>query len=391
MALFLIQVLNGLQFGVLLFLIAAGLTLVFGVMNFINLAHGTQYMLGAYLAVAFYGIVGTFLGALVLALVTALVCGLLLEFLVFRQLYERDHLDQVIATFGIILFLNHGVKMLWGAAPLTLPMPDLLSGSVVLMEGLIYPVWRLVIIGSGLGVAAGLFVLVTYTRIGMLVRGGATHAAMVSALGVNIRRLFMIVFGFGTMLAGFAGIMIEQIVSVEPGMGDNILILAFVVIVIGGIGAIRGAFFAALLVGLVDTLGRSFSVDVLRSVMGPSPARTVGPAIASVLIYMVMAAVLYVRPTGLFPAQGHCYGACSPSPAVPLRAPGDERRAAGRDLCGLCRLAAHRDCGRTVLSHRSCNPHHDFFDCGDRARSPGRLCGPDLVRPRGIHRHRRLC
>ena len=305
MALFLIQVLNGLQFGVLLFLIAAGLTLVFGVMNFINLAHGTQYMLGAYLAVAFYGIVGTFLGALVLALVTALVCGLLLEFLVFRQLYERDHLDQVIATFGIILFLNHGVKMLWGAAPLTLPMPDLLSGSVVLMEGLIYPVWRLVIIGSGLGVAAGLFVLVTYTRIGMLVRAGATHAAMVSALGVNIRRLFMIVFGFGTMLAGFAGIMIAPILSVEPGMGDNILILAFVVIVIGGIGSVRGAFFAALLVGLVDTLGRSFSVDVLRSVMGPSPARTVGPAIASMLIYMVMAAVLYVRPTGLFPAQEH--------------------------------------------------------------------------------------
>jgi len=304
MALFLIQVLNGLQFGVLLFLIAAGLTLVFGVMNFINLAHGTQYMLGAYLAVAFYGIVGTFLGALVLALVTALVCGLLLEFLVFRQLYERDHLDQVIATFGIILFLNHGVKMLWGAAPLTLPIPDLLSGSVVLMEGLIYPVWRLVIIGSGLGVAAGLFVLVTYTRIGMLVRAGATHAAMVSALGVNIRRLFMIVFGFGTMLAGFAGIMIAPILSVEPGMGDNILILAFVVIVIGGIGSVRGAFFAALLVGLVDTLGRSFSVDVLRSVMGPSPARTVGPAIASMLIYMVMAAVLYVRPTGLFPARG---------------------------------------------------------------------------------------
>jgi branched-chain amino acid transport system permease protein len=305
MALFLIQVLNGLQFGVLLFLIAAGLTLVFGVMNFINLAHGTQYMLGAYLAVAFYGIVGTFLGALVLALVTALVCGLLLEFLVFRQLYERDHLDQVIATFGIILFLNHGVKMLWGAAPLTLPMPDLLSGSVVLMEGLIYPVWRLVIIGSGLGVAAGLFVLVTYTRIGMLVRAGATHAAMVSALGVNIRRLFMIVFGFGTMLAGFAGIMIAPILSVEPGMGDNILILAFVVIVIGGIGSVRGAFFAALLVGLVDTLGRSFSVDVLRSLMGPSPARMVGPAIASMLIYMVMAAVLSVRPTGLFPAQGH--------------------------------------------------------------------------------------
>ena len=304
MALFLIQVLNGLQLGVLLFLIAAGLTLVFGVMNFINLAHGTQYMLGAYLAVAFYGVVGTFMGALVLALLTALGCGLMLEFLVFRQLYERAHLDQVVATFGIILLLDDGVKMLWGAAPLTLPMPDSLSGSVVLMEGLIYPVWRLVIIGSGLGVAAGLFLLVTYTRTGMLVRAGATHAPIVSALGVNIRRLFMIVFGFGTMLAGFAGIMIAPILSVEPGMGDNILILAFVVIVIGGIGSIRGAFFAALLVGLVDTLGRSFSVDVLRSVMGPSPARTVGPAIASMLIYVLMAAVLSVRPTGLFPAQG---------------------------------------------------------------------------------------
>jgi len=304
MALFLIQVLNGLQLGVLLFLIAAGLTLVFGVMNFINLAHGTQYMLGAYLAVAFYGVVGTFMGALVLALLTALGCGLMLEFLVFRQLYERAHLDQVVATFGIILLLDDGVKMLWGAAPLTLPMPDSLSGSVVLMEGLIYPVWRLVIIGSGLGVAAALFLLVTYTRTGMLVRAGATHAPIVSARGVNIRRLFMIVFGFGTMLAGFAGIMIAPILSVEPGMGDNILILAFVVIVIGGIGSIRGAFFAALLVGLVDTLGRSFSVDVLRSVMGPSPARTVGPAIASMLIYVLMAAVLSVRPTGLFPAQG---------------------------------------------------------------------------------------
>jgi branched-chain amino acid transport system permease protein len=304
MALLLIQVLNGLQLGVLLFLIAAGLTLVFGVMNFINLAHGTQYMLGAYLAVAFYGAVGTFMGALVLALLTALGCGLMLEFLVFRQLYERDHLDQVVATFGIILFLDDGVKMLWGAAPLTLPMPDSLSGSVVLMAGLIYPVWRLVIIGSGLSVAAALFLLVTYTRTGMLVRAGATHAPIVSALGVNIRRLFMLVFGFGTMLAGFAGIMIAPILSVEPGMGDNILILAFVVIVIGGIGSVRGAFFAALLVGLVDTLGRSFSVDVLRSVMGPSPARTVGPAIASMLIYVLMAAVLSVRPTGLFPAQG---------------------------------------------------------------------------------------
>jgi branched-chain amino acid transport system permease protein len=302
--LLLVQILNGLQLGVLLFLIAAGLTLVFGVMDFINLAHGVQYMLGAYLAVAFYTVVGNFFGALVLALLAALGFGLLLEFLVFRHLYDRDHLDQVIATFGIILFLNHGVRLVWGAAPLTLPVPDIFTGSVVLMNGLLYPVWRIVIIASGLAIAAGLYVLVTFTRIGMLVRAGSTNARMVSALGVNIERLFMIVFGFGTMLAGFAGIMIAPIISVEPGMGDNILILAFVVIVIGGIGSIRGAFLAALLIGLVDTLGRSFSVDILRLMMGPSPARMAGPAIASMLIYVLMAIVLFLRPAGLFPVKG---------------------------------------------------------------------------------------
>ena len=299
-----VQILNGLQLGVLLFLIAAGLTLVFGVMDLINLAHGVQYMLGAYLAVAFYGVTGSFLLALVLALLATLAFALALELLVFRQLYARDHLDHVMATFGIILFVDQGVKLVWGAAPLSLPMPDLLSGSVVLMEGLLYPVWRLVVIGSGLAVAVGLYLLVGHTRVGMLVRAGAANAPLVSALGVNIRRLFMIVFGFGTMLAGFAGIMIAPILSVEPGMGDTILILAFVVIVIGGIGSIRGAFLAALLIGLTDTLGRSFAVDILRLFMAPSPARTVGPAIASMLIYLLMAVVLYVRPAGLFPAKG---------------------------------------------------------------------------------------
>src|SRR5690349_8778661 len=299
-----VQILNGLQLGVLLFLVAAGLTLVFGVMDFINLAHGVQYMLGAYLAVAFYSFTGSFLPALMLALAATLALGLLLEFAVFRHLYDRDHLDHVIATFGIILFLNHGVKLVWGAAPLSLPMPELFSGSVRLAEGLVYPVWRLVIIAAGLAVAALLYLLVAHTRIGMLVRAGATNAAMVSALGVNINRLFMLVFGFGAMLAGFAGVMIAPILSVEPGMGDAILILAFVVIVIGGIGSIRGAFVAALMIGLVDTLGRSFAVDVLRLFMGPSPARTVGPALASMLIYLLMALVLYVRPAGLFPARG---------------------------------------------------------------------------------------
>ena len=304
MSLLIVQILNGLQLGVLLFLIAAGLTLVFGVMDFINLAHGVQYMLGAYLAVMFYALTGSSLLALVLALLAALAFGLFLEFAVFRHLYERDHLDQVIATFGIILFLNQAVKYVWGAAPLSLPIPEMFSGSVVLMPGMVYPVWRLVIIASGLAVALLLYVLVSRTRLGMLVRAGANNAPMVSALGVDIRRLFMIVFGFGTMLAAFAGIMIAPILSVEPGMGDSILILAFVVIVIGGIGSIRGAFIAALLIGLADTLGRSFSVDILRLVMAPSPARTVGPAIASMLIYLLMALVLYVRPTGLFPPKG---------------------------------------------------------------------------------------
>jgi len=252
----------------------------------------------------FYGLTGSFFAALVLALAAALAVGLMLEFAVFRHLYDRSHLDQVIATFGIILFLNQGVKFVWGAAPLTLPIPDMLSGTVVLMPGLLYPVWRLVIIASGLAAAAALYGLVNHTRVGMLVRAGAANAAMVSALGVDIRRLFMIVFGFGTMLAGFAGIMIAPILSVEPGMGDTILILAFVVIVIGGIGSIRGAFVAALLIGLVDTLGRSFSVDILRIFMAPSPARTVGPAIASMLIYLLMALVLFFRPAGLFPAKG---------------------------------------------------------------------------------------
>jgi branched-chain amino acid transport system permease protein len=301
--LFIVQTLNGLQLGVLLFLIAAGLTLVFGVMNFINLAHGVQYMVGAYLAVMYYGWFDNFLIALVLALGSALALGLAAEFLVFRHLYRRDHLDQVIATFGIIMFVNQIVRIIWGSAPLSLPMPDALSGTVQLMDGLAYPVWRLVIIGAGLATAAVLYVLVSRTRIGMLVRAGATDATMVTALGVNIDRLFMIVFGFGTMLAGFAGIMIAPILSVEPGMGDTVLILAFVVIVIGGIGSIRGAFIAALLIGLIDTLGRSFSVDLLRLVMGPSAARTVGPAIASMLIYCLMALILFFRPAGLFPAK----------------------------------------------------------------------------------------
>jgi branched-chain amino acid transport system permease protein len=303
LSLFLIQTLNGLQFGILLFFIAAGLTLVFGVMDFINLAHGVQYMIGAYLAAMFTALTGNFFFGLMLALPSALLFGLLLEFLIFRHLYARDHLDQVLATFGIIIFLNQAVKVLWGAAPLSVPVPEILSGTVVLMDGLLYPVYRLALIGSGLAIALLLYILVSYTRIGMLVRAGAANAPMVSALGVDISKLFMIVFGFGAMLAGFAGAMVAPILSVEPGMGDNLLILTFVVIVIGGIGSIRGAFIAALLVGLVDTLGRIFGPFLLRMIMDSSAASQTGRALAPMLIYILMAAVLFFRPAGLFPVK----------------------------------------------------------------------------------------
>ena len=301
--LLLVQTLNGLQFGLILFLIAAGLTLVFGVMDFINLAHGVQYMVGAYLAAAFTSYTGSFGLGLLLALPTTLAFGLLLEVAIFRHLYARDHLDQVLATFGIILFLNQGVKFVWGAAPLSVPIPEALSGSIELMDGLLYPVYRLVVIGAGLLVALLLYVLVNHSRAGMLVRAGASNAPMVSALGVDIKRLFMVVFGFGAMLAGFAGAMVAPILSVEPGMGDNILILAFVVIVIGGIGSIRGAFLAALLIGLVDTVGRSFAPTILRWFLDPSMASQTGRAIAPMLIYILMAAVLFFRPSGLFPVK----------------------------------------------------------------------------------------
>ena len=302
--LLLIQCLNGLQLGVLLFLIAAGLTLVFGVMGFINLAHGVQYMIGAYLTVWFYGLTGSFWAALVSALAVALVLGLALEMLVFRHLYDRDHLDQVLATFGVILFLNQAAKVIWGPSPLVIPPPEILSGSFELIEGLLYPTYRVAIITVGLAVAALLWLLVTRTRVGMLVRAGATNPEMVGALGVNIRRLFMVVFGFGAMLAGFAGAIAAPIYSVEPGMGDDLLITAFVVIIIGGIGSIRGAFIAALLVGLVDTLGRSTITDILKLFLDPSAANQIGPALASMAIYILMAAVLSFRPTGLFPAKG---------------------------------------------------------------------------------------
>ncbi|MER0239281.1 branched-chain amino acid ABC transporter permease [Fulvimarina sp. MAC8] len=301
--LFLLQALNGIQFGILLFLVAAGLTLIFGIMDLINLAHGVLYMVGAYFVAMFTAMTGDFFLGLAVALPAALAFGILLEFLVFRRLYERDHLDQVLATFGLILILNEGVKMIWGAAPMSVPIPDILSSSVPLIGFVQYPIFRIAIIAAGLATALGLYLLVNHTRTGMLLRAGATDGPMVSALGVDIKRLFMLVFGLGAMLAGFAGAMVAPILSVEPGMGDSILILTFVVIVIGGVGSVRGAFVAAILVGLVDTLGRTFGPILLRSVMDASAAGQTGRTLAPMLIYILMAVVLFVRPSGLFPAR----------------------------------------------------------------------------------------
>lgn len=302
--LFLILCLNGLQYGMLLFLISAGLSLVFGVMGFINLAHGVQYMVGAYLLFAFTGLTGNFMLSVLLSLVAALLFGLLLEFLVFRHLYKRSHLDQVLATFGIIIFLNELAKVVFGPATLSIELPEFLAGSIQLTEQLRYPIYRLITIGIGVLVALILFFTVSYTRIGMLIRAGATTPEIVSALGVNIQRLFMIVFGVGAMLAGFAGVIAAPIYAVEPGMGDNMLIVAFVVIIIGGIGSVGGAFIAALLVGLIDTLGRSLATEILSLVFNPSFANQIGPALASMLIYILMAAILILRPRGLLPAKG---------------------------------------------------------------------------------------
>jgi branched-chain amino acid transport system permease protein len=298
------QGLNGLQFGVMLFLMAAGLTLVFGIMNLVNLAHGALYMLGAYLGATFLKWTGAFLIAVPAALLATLVIGVLVELIALRTLYERDHLDQVLATFGLILFFNELVAIVWGRAALYTTTPPAFAGYVELLPGLRYPAYRAAVILVGLAVALLLYVVVTRTRLGMLIRAGASNRTMVAALGVNIRLLYTGVFGFGAALAGLAGLMAGPIYAVQPGMGEQILIQVFVVIVIGGIGSIRGALVGAVLVGMVDTLGRAFLRPLLSTVVSATAADAAGPALASILVYVLMAAVLFFRPKGLFPASG---------------------------------------------------------------------------------------
>jgi branched-chain amino acid transport system permease protein len=297
------QVLNGIQFGVMLFLMAAGLTLIFGVMGLINLAHGSLYMVGAFACAAVAAATGSFWLGLAASLAAAAAAGAIVEVLVVRRLYGRDHLDQVLATFALILIFSEGMRWLFGSSPLYLNIPSALSGAVSLPGGLDYSLYRLFIIVVGIAVAAGLYFLIAHTRLGMRIRAGESDREMIAALGVDITTLYTLVFALGAALAGLAGAMVGALQSVQVGMGEPVLILAFVVIVIGGIGSIKGALIGAVLVGVIDTLGRFLLPAALHLFLPASQAASIGGAVASMLIYVFMALVLVVRPQGLFSAN----------------------------------------------------------------------------------------
>ncbi|MEN9061949.1 branched-chain amino acid ABC transporter permease [Ponticoccus litoralis] len=303
LTLFAEQVLNGLQSGIMLFLMAAGLTLIFGVMGLINLAHGSLYMVGAFCAAAVSAATGSFLLGLVAALAGAAATGALIERVVIRRLYARDHLDQVLATFALILIFSEGTRWLFGSFPLYLDVPAALSGPVTLPGGIQYPLYRLTLILVGLVVAAGLFWLIDRTRLGVQIRAGENDREMIAALGVDIDRLYTLVFALGAALAGLAGALVGVLQSVQVGMGEPVLILAFVTIVIGGIGSIRGALVGAILVALTDTLGGLFLPELFKLVLPPAEATQTGGALAAMAIYVLMAGVLIWKPTGLFGAR----------------------------------------------------------------------------------------
>jgi branched-chain amino acid transport system permease protein len=297
------QLLNGLQFGVMLFLMASGLTLIFGIMDLINLAHGSLFMVGAYLCATVFQQTGSFMLGLLVALPGAALVGIMVEVFALRTLYARDHLDQVLATFGLILFFNELTKIIWGPRALFLDVPEALSGTIEIIPGAPYPSFRLAIIVVGILVAVFLYFLITRTRLGMLIRASATNREIVGALGVNVKLLYTLIFGLGALLAGLAGAMAGPLFAVEVGMGEDILILTFVVIVIGGIGSIRGALVGAILVGLIDTLGRAFLPALFKLFLDPATADGVGASLDSMAIYILMALVLAWKPRGLLPAH----------------------------------------------------------------------------------------
>jgi branched-chain amino acid transport system permease protein len=298
------QLLNGLQFGLMLFLIAAGLTLVFGILDILNVAHGSLYMAGAYVAAQTMQLTGSLLASIVMAAVVTGGVGLVIELVLIRRLVLRDHLAQVLGTFAVILIANDLVKMIWGPAPMMMNMPASLSGPVRLLPDLLYPAYRLLIIAVGLAAALGLYLFVTRTRAGVLVRAGASNRQMATLMGVRVPLLFLGVFVLGAILAAIAGALLGPVTAVQAGMGEQILILVLVCIVIGGIGSMRGAFVGALLVGFVDTAGRAFLPTLLKSFLSPAVASSVGPTLAAISIYILMAVVLVFRPAGLFPARG---------------------------------------------------------------------------------------
>ncbi|WP_156585445.1 branched-chain amino acid ABC transporter permease [Ensifer sp. Root31] len=302
-ALLIEQLLNGLQLGVMLFLMAAGLTLIFGVMGLINLAHGSLYMIGAFACATVAAATGSFWLGLIASLTAAAGVGAIIEVAVIRRLYDRDHLDQVLATFALILILSEGARWIFGSFPLYLDIPPLLQGAVPLPGGGQYQLYRLAIIGVGIAVAVGLYLLISRTRLGMRIRAGESDREMIAALGVDIATLYTVVFALGAALAGLAGALVGALQSVQVGMGEPVLILAFVVIVIGGIGSIKGALVGAVIVGVVDTMGRFLLPSLLALTMPASQATTIGAALASMLIYVVMALILAFRPSGLFAAQ----------------------------------------------------------------------------------------
>jgi len=280
---FLIQVLNGVQLGLLLFLVASGLTLVFGIMGIINLAHGSFYMLGAYFAFAFAERTHNLWLAIALAVPLTVVIGLALEALLFRFLYRRDHLYQVLLTYGLILVFEEVRSLLFGDDVHGVDVPAFLNFSIALTDGLSYPVYRLFLSVVCLAIAGALYLLIQKTRLGMIIRAGSVNREMVQSLGFDIAVIYRIVFALGVALAAFAGMIAAPVASVFPGMGNQVLIISFVVVVVGGIGSIKGAFVGALLIGLADTFGQVYA-----------------PEIAGMTVYMLMAAVLLWRPAGLF-------------------------------------------------------------------------------------------
>jgi branched-chain amino acid transport system permease protein len=303
-ALLFAQIINGCQFGFMLFLIAAGLTLTFGIMNFLNQAHGVLFMLGAFLAASLYEASGSFPVAVIGSVFGSFILGALLERGLLRPFYDKDHLDQILVTFGLVLIVNEGVRVVWGPAPLQMPIPALLDDVIELPFDIVVSRYRVFVLLVGAMVAAALYWIINRTRIGMLLRAAASDRETVAALGGNVSLIYSCVFAIGAAIASLAGALVAPLTTIESGMGDSLMILAFVVVVIGGPGSVRGALVSALVIGIFDTVGRTVLPRLLETLVNSELAMAAGPGIASMLVYVLMAMILIYRPSGLFPVAG---------------------------------------------------------------------------------------